>query len=659
MKPFTADDLYLHRKVMQVHAVAALDTAVAAVRSVDREGNTSTHALWSFPADGGKPRQLTAGTANDKSPRWSPDGGQLAFLSDRGGGAPQVHVMPRDGGEARQMGEFDKGATDLRWMPDGRSLLVAAAIGVDPALRGDRALNGGKVERDESAAEVCWRLPYKADGVGYLLDREIHLHSIPASGGKARRLTDGAFDVNGFEPSPNGRHIAYSRTREGRYAHCTDLWVCDADGTRHRRLTHGLAQVLQPAWSPDGRWIAFAGARQEGDGESRLWLLEFASGKLAALGPPGLEVADADSVQWSGDHVLLVRAHRGRHEVVRIDVPQGTVTTLLAGDRQLAAFCGAGERLFFSVDSPVSPSELSVCDGSGAGERQLSNLNPWWAERTPLRLEARRFEVPDGSGSTESIEGWLLRARDSEGPTPLLNDVHGGPASYAQLGYDGNVHWQVLCSRGWSVLMLNAVGSSSFGGEFCARLTGRWGELDMPQHLAAIRQLQEEGICDERLAMAGKSYGGYLTAWSIGHCSVFRAAVVMAPVGNIETHYGTSDGGYYADPLYLGTEPGFDRRKARELSPLQSIEQARTPTLFMQGKEDERCPKCQSEELFVSMYRASDVQVELVLYPGEGHSFLSAGRPRCRADGAGRIVDWLMRHGLRSLSGAVATQARE
>jgi dipeptidyl aminopeptidase/acylaminoacyl peptidase len=223
--------------------------------------------------------------------------------------------------------------------------------------------------------------------------------------------------------------------------------------------------------------------------------------------------------------------------------------------------------------------------------------------------------------------------------------VHGGPAAYALLDYDTNVYWQALCSRGWAVLMLNAVGSSSFGAEFCARLSGHWGEYDLPQHQAAISQLQAEGVCSARVAIAGKSYGGYFTAWAVGHCDTFRSAVVMAPVGNIETHYGTSDGGYYADPLYLGTPGEFPRDRARELSPLQYVESSKTPTLFMQGKDDERCPKCQSEELFVSMFNAGETPAELVLYPGEGHHFLGEGKPACRADAARRIVQWVTHHG--------------
>ena len=197
---------------------------------------------------------------------------------------------------------------------------------------------------------------------------------------------------------------------------------------------------------------------------------------------------------------------------------------------------------------------------------------------------------------------------------------------------------------GYSHTALNAVGSSSFGREFCQRLAGHWGEYDLPQHMAAIDTLQAEGLCDERLAISGKSYGGCLSSRAIGHTERYRAAVVMAPVGNIETHYGTSDGGYYADPYYLDSKPGFPRRLARELSPLQYVERSVTPTLFMQGKDDERCPKCRSEELFVSLYCAGDTPTQLVLYPGEIHSFMGEGAPSCREDAASRILAWIEHH---------------
>ncbi|HEY0824120.1 MAG TPA: S9 family peptidase, partial [Ramlibacter sp.] len=642
-KPFTVEDLYLHQKVGALEASPDGTKLACTVKSVDREQDGYLSCIWSLAVDGSGTRQLTRGPGQDQSPRWSPDGTRLAFLSNRGG-SPQVHLLPADGGEAAPLGKLPGAVSDLRWMPDGQALVLTAAVTVDPDWRGERP-QGRQPKQRKVQPQVAWKLPYKSDGMGYMLAREIHLFRLDAGTGEHRQLSDGPFDVLAFAVSADGRHLAYARTREGRFAHRTDLWVCDAQGAHPRQLTSDFATVMSPAWSPDGRWIAFSATLQEGDAQTNLYVLEFAGGRVRRLGDADLEVADPDSVHWDEDSasLLFARQHRGRHQVVRAGVPDGKLEELVRGERQFGALAPAGGKLLFTVDHPAQPSEVHACAPGGA-EHQLSDFNPWWKERTPMQVETREFQVPDGRGGSETIEGWLMRAEGSAVPLPLLDDVHGGPASYALLDFDTNVYWQVLCSRGWAVLALNAVGSASYGREFCERLAGHWGELDLPQHLAALRQLRDEGVCDTRIAIAGKSYGGYLSGWAVGRSTLFRAAVVMAPVGNIETHYGTSDGGYYADPYYMGTDGHFDRKLARELSPMRHVERATTPTLFMQGADDERCPKCQSEELFVSLMRAGATQAELVLYPGEDHHFLGEGTPSVRHDAAERIIGWVGTH---------------
>lgn len=666
-QPFSVEDLYLHQHIADLHCTQVHDTAVCTVVSVDREEDGETFCIWCFPLDGAPPVQMTRGAGTDQSPRWSPDGSQFAFLSDRSGSV-QVWTLPRNGGEARQVSRLPQSVSSLRWTADGAALVVTAAVKVDPDLRGARGGQQGAApdaqgegkRKNKCTPELAWRLPYKEDGIGYILQREFHLFALDAASGAHRQLSDGAFDVLGFDVAADGR-IAFTRSREGRFAHNNDLWVCDGDGGNARQLTDDHAIVMQPCWSPDARHIAFTGAREEGDAEPRLWLVDADTGKVRALQTDALDVAHPEALHWSADsqHLTVTRAHHGCHHIVSVDVQADALTVLAAGERQLGVFGGAAGHLCYSIDHPSLPSELWACrrDAGPARERQLSQLNPWWSERTEIDARIVDFEAPDGRGGMERVEGWLLRAKGSNAPQPLLNDVHGGPAAYALLDYETNVFWQVLCSQGWSVLALNAVGSASYGREFCRRISGQWGTCDLPQHLAAIAQLEARGICDGRVAISGKSYGGYLSGFAIGNSDRFSAAVVMAPVGNIETHYGTSDGGYYADPFYMASKSAFDRALARKLSPLDHIDKATTPTLFLQGKEDERCPKCQSEELFVSLCRAGETLTELVLYPGETHSFLGSGAPSCREDASGRIVDWVVRHTL--AQGAGEAQAGE
>ncbi|WP_157271696.1 S9 family peptidase [Azohydromonas aeria] len=642
-KPFEVEDLCLEQRVDELHAVAALDVAVCAVKRVERGADGYRSALWLYPLDGGgEPRQLTAGSSQDKQPRWSPDGRRIAFLSDRAG-LNQVFVIAPDGGEARQVSWFKGAVTAFEWSPDGRTLLLTSIVNVDPEARG--APSELDEPRDADAPEVAWRLPFKMDGVGYLLAQQIHLFTLDVETGEDRRLTEGAFEVRAAAWSPDGRRIVFSRTREGRLAHATDLWIIDADGGHSRRLTREQPNTGSPQWSPDGRWIAFSGNCHEGDAQLQLWLAEADGGRTQRLGGADIEVVPSSPLSWSADstalHVLV--AQRGRQHLERIAVPGGQRRTLVDGERQVGAVAFARSRLAFFAESGEAPLALHAADLDGGHERCIGELNAWWFERTPLSACMRRFEVPDGRGGTEEVEAWLIRARDSQGPMPVLVDVHGGPASYADLTFQNHPFWPVLCSRGWLMVAPNTVGSSSYGRDFAGRLRGHWGEYDLAQILAIVEALQREGLADARVAITGSSYGGYMAAWAIGHCDAFRAAVVCAPVTNLETHYGTSDSGYYSDPYDMCGTPRIDRQTSRRLSPMTDVDRARTPTLILQGKEDERCPKCQSEELFVSLMCATEAPCEMVLYPGGDHHVLKEGKPSHRLDGINRLVDWVTR----------------
>src|SRR4051812_48571227 len=229
-QPFTVEDLYRHQKVTELDAAPDGRSVACTVRSVDREKDDYLSCIWALELDGRRPRQLTRGPGLDQSPRWSPDGTQLAFVSNRGG-SPQVHLLPRDGGEAAPLGRLPGAVSDLRWMPDARALVVTAAVDVDPDWRGERP-NGRQPAQSKSQPQVAWKLPYKSDGIGYLLSREIHLFRLDASSGEHRQLTDGPFDVLAFGVSPNGRNLAFVRTCEGRFAHRSELWVCEPDGSR-------------------------------------------------------------------------------------------------------------------------------------------------------------------------------------------------------------------------------------------------------------------------------------------------------------------------------------------------------------------------------------------------------------------------------------------
>jgi dipeptidyl aminopeptidase/acylaminoacyl peptidase len=134
-----------------------------------------------------------------------------------------------------------------------------------------------------------------------------------------------------------------------------------------------------------------------------------------------------------------------------------------------------------------------------------------------------------------------------------------------------------------------------------------------------------------------------MSAWAIGHTDRFKAAIVAAPVANLESHFGTSDGGYYSQPYVLSSERHIEPERYRALSPVNYIHKCVTPTLLLQGKEDERCPRGQSEELFALLVKRDCAPAQMVMYPGGDHHFFETGKPSHRLDVVKRMTGWAQR----------------
>ncbi len=675
--PFEPRDLFNEQRVESIDLRSGAASAICAVKTALASEDGYQSQLWELPLDavvalsasGGSaeatgavashagaataPRQLTFTAGHQTRPRCAPNDGRIAFLSDRHGGTPQVYLLDGHGAEAKQLTRFEAAVIDLVWRPGGRQMALICAMNVDPdqQAEGAAAVDPTRAAAPSSAPEVVWRLPYKMDGSGYILDERLHIVLLDVASGATTLLTRGDYDVGHVCWSADGERLAFTRSREEEsQTHCKDVWVLDIGPHDRpfppmRRLTTTVATAAWPAWSPDGATIAFMGAEDGGDPIMHLWQVEVGSGVVRGVGDPRADDAAelvSGPLYWDADSRRLraIQAWRGLQRIVCIDVGSGEVTPLFTPETGHVTLMAAQDLIVYVEEGIDHPIEVHSCDLDGRHCRPLTDFNAWWRQRLPMQVEYRTFQLPDGEGGHEPVDGWLMTPAGQPRCRPLLVDVHGGPASYVMLQFATSLYWQVLVSQGWAVLALNAVGSASYGRRFSERLRRRWGQLDLPQHRAAVAALRNEGLADARVAIAGSSYGGYFSAYATGHCDEFRAAVVSAPVGNLETHYGTSDSGYYADPFSMEGRPETSRELMVALSPMAHIGKSRTPTLFLQGKEDERCPKCQSEEMFVKLRRAGTTAA-MVLYPGGDHHTLGKGRPSHRLDGHGRIVQWL------------------
>ncbi|MDG4865145.1 serine hydrolase, partial [Streptomyces sp. T-3] len=343
-----------------------------------------------------------------------------------------------------------------------------------------------------------------------------------------------------------------------------------------------------------------------------------------------------------GRTVLFCLRERGCTHLYVMDPDGGAPRALVGGaGRVVSGLSSVGDTAAFVVATPASYGEIATVEVSTGREQVLTRHGADLGDVQLFVPQEREFTISDGT----TVQGWLLRDPAATGPAPLLLDIHGGPHNAWNAAADPfHLYHQVLVARGWSVLLLNPRGSDGYGEAFFTAARGAWGAADAPDLLEPLDTLVAEQVADpRRLAVAGYSYGGYLTCYLTSRDHRFAAAVAGGVVSDLTSMCGTSDEAQPLAAVELGGPPWWDRDLYAQLSPYSRVEEVRTPTLLVHGAADQLCPAGQAEQWFTAL-RMRGVPARLVLYPGGSHLFLLDGPPSHRADLARRIVDWVERH---------------
>ena len=651
LRGITAEDYFAFEFLSDPHISPDGKLAAYVLTKVDRAQNRRNSSVWMVALDGSRaPWQFTTGPQSSNSPRWSPDGKWLAFLSARPSGeaaagpaatgaAPpaatpatptpsaeqqraQLFVLSMDGGEARRVTNLKNGVSSFQWSPDGSRFVLVSRVGPSDT----RAEN-----KDRSDVRHYKNTSYKFNDAGWFDDRRTHLWVVDVKTGNSKQITEGN-DWNDRDPqwSPDGERIAFVSNRSGKEYETdrnTDVWVISAEGGKLTKISDHDEADANPRWSPDGRRIAFTGEVLNRD-HPKIWLASSSGGAASMLAANGLDLIPS-GLDWSADGkwIYFESGVRGEDHLLRVDLAARSIAQVTHGARAVrsADFNWRAKKMVYAANDFKHLDDLYVADLDGGNERKLTNLNEALWHQLQL-ADVARFSYK--SADNFDIDGFLVKPIGfQEGKKyPLILCVHGGPAG--MYGVDWYHEFQVYAAKGYAVLFMNPRGSTGYGQKFERAIVNEWGGKDYVDVMNGVDEALKKypWIDADRLGVTGGSYGGFMTNWIVGHTDRFKAAVTLRSVVNFISDDGTRDGAYGHAPDFGGDIfEKFDLYWER--SPLKYARNVKTPTLILHSDNDFRVPIEQGEQWFRALNHFG-VTTEIVMFPRENHNLTRAGEPK-------------------------------
>jgi len=580
------------------------------VAYVEALGTPSQSAIYIAPRT-----RVSAGdgktACNEGTLAWSPDGKELAFLSDHEKKEQlQLYVAPADGGPARQVTHLKGLLAEPRWSPNSKQIAI---LFTENLLHSAGPLDPVPLESGVLQSKVF----------------EQRLSLVDVGSGSMRQLSPKDIYVYEYDWSPDGRSFAATAAPGDGDANwwIAQLYVMSAASGGMRSIYKPPAdqQLAAPRWSPDGRSIVFIGGLMSDEGSTGgdVFMISAEGGGVRDL-TAGM-ASSASNISWprKSQKLYFTEHFDGGSAISAHEPATGQTERLWQGDE--------------SLNPPFEDSGISMtADGSASAVIRHSFQQPpeiWsgriggWSRvtqenrlRRPQWGEARSLHwTNDGL----RIQGWLLYPSrfDPSRKYPMVVAVHGGPASSVKPVWPRPGYNPVLLSQqDYFVLMPNPRGSYGQGEKFAAANVRDFGGGDLRDILAGVDEaIRTAPVDPQRVGITGWSYGGFMTMFAVTQTNRFRAAVAGAGISNWKSYYGENAIDTWMIP-YFGASAYDDPAVYAKMSAIDSIKQAKTPTLVVVGDRDGECPAPQSYEFWRGL-KAMGVKTEMVVYPNEGHEF--------------------------------------
>ena len=632
----TLTDLYQLKEISSIDVSHSAEQIAYSVSSVDEKKDRYRNDIWLLDINKNKEKILLKGNPWVGKTKFSPDDTLLGYLAPGRGRYSeyqQIWTINTKYSLKRQLTKLHANISDFEWSPDGTQMIfVAESTVIDKVT-----------DIQTPKPIVIDRYYFKEDGKDFLGDERQHLHLLDIKSKTTKQLTKGTSNEILPSWSPDGKKVAYvTKTGEMDRTDNYDIYVLEIDSTNSAiQLTTNLgsdSSSSRPQWSPDGKKIAYL----HGGDPALVW---YALQELAVidLGTKTNSILtkeldrNASSPQWSddGQSIYFVIEDNMKSQLAKYSLKEKKIEKIIPSNYYIAEWAKnyvvRNGKIGLILSNTNSPDEVFFYDENNLSQQSNHNAE-LLSSRQILETETISFTAADG----EELFGMMIKP-DNFDPSkqyPLIIRMHGGPVS--QYGLYFNYDWQLFAANGYVVMAINPRGSSGRGLDFQKMIFADWGNVDADDISQLADYAISLGYIDEnRLGLGGWSYGGMLTNYVIAKDPRFKAATSGAGISNILSGFG--DDQYIRDYIAeIGTPWDNTETWLKVSHPFLNANNIVTPTLFLVGEKDYNVPLIGSEQMYQAL-RHLNIPTELIVYPGEYHSFST---PSYNKDVLERYLAW-------------------
>lgn len=557
------------------------------------------------------------------SPRFSPDGSEIAFITSLSG-VPQIWRMPSQGGYPRAVTSGSDPVSGLTWHSDGQMAYAISPGGGYNAQIDLVSADGKRIRRVTSGGpENNFSGDFARDGRYWFRSNVRDPASTdtwmvdPITGKSKLALKfDGLGGISDL--IGDSALVARSVTRGN-----NNLWLDDLGTGKSVLLTaHEGTASVSGVFGPDARSV-YLSHNLERDHSV------FARIDIGEDGQPSTPktVAEREGIELDGfelddkrTRALLFWNVGGRSELELVKLPGGQRHKLPLPPGEIADgadFSPSGQQVVLSISGSTLPADIWRLDLNSGEYRRLSYSPQVGIDLgTMVRPTLRKFKAHDGL----ALSGWLYLPPGFKQPGPVVLSFHGGPEGQSRPAF--RTDFQALLDSGIAVFAPNIRGSSGFGKTF-VNLDNHEKRFDANRDIrAAADWLVAEGIGDtKRLGIMGGSYGGYAVMVGVTEFpDTFAAGANLFGMVNFETFFSHSTPWMGAISVGEYGDPATQRELLRALSPIHKLDQVKAAMLVMHGANDTNVPVIEAEQV-VDTLKARGLEVNYVLFPDEGHGW--------------------------------------